>query len=56
MDISTFFNSGIIKSLIETCQDFDVPANEVKRKLMDKFQLTQEEAEAGINEFWKTKE
>ena len=42
-----------IKSLIETCQMYQISYEKTKMSLRDKFQLSEEKAEEYMEKFWR---
>ena len=51
--IEKYETRGERKSLVETYQEFGKSKDDTIEKLMDKFQINREEAEADIKKFWK---
>ena len=44
---------GERKSLVETYQEFGKSKDDTIEKLMDKFQMSREEAEENVKKYWK---
>ena len=42
-----------IKNLVETYQELGLTQNDARNKLMEKYQITDEEAREKIREYWK---
>lgn len=51
--IEKYKTRGERKSLVETYQEFGKSKDDTIEKLMDKFQINREEAEADVKKFWK---